>query len=115
MSTMPMASQPLSLSIKDRAVLYNSYMSCVRHGGLFIPTGRPSHMGEEVTLMLDLMDEPERIPVKGRIIWITPRNTQDNRTQGVGIQFSEPNSLARTRIETYLAGVLASERPTHTM
>ncbi|TWH76518.1 type IV pilus assembly protein PilZ [Azomonas agilis] len=114
MNTMPTA-EPLSLSIKDRAVLYTAYMSCVRHGGLFIPTSRPSHIGEEIVLLLDLMDEAERIPVKGRIIWITPRNTQDNRTQGVGIQFTEANSLARTKIETYLAGVLASERPTHTM
>jgi type IV pilus assembly protein PilZ len=62
------------------------------------------------------MDESEKIPVVGKVIWITPRGAQGNRTAGVGLQFTEKDGgPARNKIETYLAGALESERPTHTM
>ena len=40
-----------------------------------------------------------------------------NRTAGIGIHFNDsPDAeVARQRIENMLAGVLNSERPTHTM
>lgn len=109
------AANPLPLVIKDRAVLYAAYMPFVLNGGLFIPTNRVCRMGEDVFLMLELMDDSERFPVSGKIIWITPRGAQDNRASGIGIQFSDRDVLVRNKIETYLAGVLKSERPTHTM
>ncbi len=37
----------LSLTIKDRAVLYAAYMPFVRHGGLFVPTNKKYELGEE--------------------------------------------------------------------
>jgi type IV pilus assembly protein PilZ len=67
-------------------------------------------------MLLTLMDETEKIPVAGKIIWITPKGAQGNRAAGVGVQFSNlDNGAARNKIETYLAGALKSERPTHTM
>lgn len=106
---------PLPLVIKDRALLYTTYMPFLRNGGLFIPTNRNCRIGEELHLLLDLLDEPERIPVSGRVVWITPKGAQDNRMPGVGIHFSEPGSTARTKIENYLTGVMKSDRPTHTL
>jgi type IV pilus assembly protein PilZ len=38
----------LSLTIKDRTVLYAAYMPFVRHGGLFVPTNKKYELGEEV-------------------------------------------------------------------
>ena len=46
----------LSLTIKDRAVLYAAYMPFVRHGGLFVPTNKKYELGEEVFILLALMD-----------------------------------------------------------
>lgn len=106
---------PLPLAIKDRALLQTAYMSFLRNGGLFIPTSRACRMGEELFLMLELLDEPERIPVTGKVVWITPKGAQGGRMPGIGIEFSDPKSLARAKIEGYLAGVLKSDRPTHTM
>ena len=63
----------LSLTIKDKAVLYAAYMPFVQNGGLFIPTNKQYKLGEEVFLLLNLMDEPEKIPVAGKIVWITPK------------------------------------------
>jgi type IV pilus assembly protein PilZ len=55
--------------------------------------------------------------VTGKVVWITPTNAQGNRTAGIGVQFSESaeGESARTRIESILAGILGSERPTQTM
>jgi len=105
----------LSLTIKDKAVLYAAYMPFVKNGGLFIPTGKSYKLGDEVFMLLNLMDEPEKIPVAGKVVWITPKGAQGNRAAGIGVQFSDQDSTAVNKIETYLAGSLESERPTHTM
>lgn len=105
----------LSLTIKDKAVLYAAYMPFVKNGGLFIPTGKQYAMGEEVFLLLNLMDEAEKIPVAGKIVWITPKGAQGNRAAGIGVQFNAQDDTARKKIETYLAAALKSDRPTHTM
>lgn len=105
----------LSLTIKDKSVLYAAYMPFVKHGGMFIPTNKNYRLGDEVFMLLNLMDEPEKIPVAGKVIWITPRGAQGNRAAGIGVQFSDQDNTARSKIETYLAGALKSDRPTHTM
>ena len=106
----------LSLSIKEKNALYTAYMPFVINGGLFIPTKREYQMGDEVFILLSLMDEPERIPIAGKIIWKTPAGSEGFRASGIGIQFSDQdNGLARNKIETYLAGALESDRSTHTM
>ncbi|PVZ68940.1 PilZ domain-containing protein [Pelagibaculum spongiae] len=106
----------LSLTIKDKAVLYAAYMPFVQNGGLFIPTVKQYQLGDEVFMLLNLMEETEKLPVAGKIVWITPRGAQGNRAAGIGVQFSaQDNGSARNKIETYLAGALESDRPTHTM
>ncbi|MEW8014694.1 MAG: PilZ domain-containing protein [Candidatus Sedimenticola endophacoides] len=106
----------LSLTIKDKNALYAAYMQFVKNGGLFIPTNKKYKIGDEVFMLLTLMDETERIPVAGKIIWVTPIGAEGNKAAGVGVQFSEQDGgMTRNKIEGYLAGALKSERPTHTM
>ena len=105
----------LSLTIKDKAILYSAYMPFIKNGGLFIPTNKDYKLGDEVFLLLNLMDEPDKIPVAGKVIWITPKGAQGNRQAGVCVQFSDQDDTARRTIENYLAGSLESDRPTHTM
>lgn len=106
----------LSLTIRDKAVLYATYMPFVKQGGIFIPTNKMHKLGDEVQLVLHLLDETEHFPVTGKVVWITPSGAQGNRATGVGVQFQgEEGVTLRNKIETYLAGALKSERPTHTM
>ena len=105
----------LSLTIKDKSVLYAAYMPFIKNGGLFIPTNKNYRLGDEVFMLLSLMDEAEKIPVAGKVIWITPKGAQGSRAAGVGVQFNEGDNSARNQIETHLAGSLKSDRPTHTM
>ncbi len=105
----------LTLTIKDKSVLYAAYMPFIKNGGLFIPTAKEYELGDEISMLLNLMDETDKIPVTGKVAWITPRGAQGNRAAGVGVQFAESCVNARNKIETYLTGSLKSERPTHTM
>ncbi len=96
--------------------MYAAYMPFVKGGGLFIPTKKSYQIGEEVFMLLTLMEETEKIPVAGKIIWVTPVGAQGNRAAGIGVQFSDQDEgAARNKIEGFLAGALDSERPTHTM
>ena len=106
----------LSLTIRDKSALYASYMPFIKNGGLFIPTAKPYNIGDEVFLLLSLMDNKEKLPVAGRVVWITPPHAQGNKTSGIGVQFRELDKGAtRSKIETHLAGALSSDRATHTM
>lgn len=107
----------ISLNIKEKSILYAAYMPFVRGGGIFIPTARSYKLGDEIFMLISLMDDPHKLPVAGRVIWITPPGCHGNRLQGVGVQFKEDDGgmLVKGRIETLLGGQLQLNRPTHTL
>ncbi|RKZ70787.1 MAG: pilus assembly protein PilZ, partial [Gammaproteobacteria bacterium] len=60
-------------------------MPFIKNGGLFIPTAKPYSLGDEVFMLLSLMESKEKLPVAGRIVWITPKGSQGNKTAGIGV------------------------------
>ena len=48
-------------------------------------------------MLLSLMDDPNRIAVQGKVVWITPEGVQGNRTQGIGVQFTQDDTGAAAR------------------
>jgi len=106
----------LSLAIKEKVALYAAYMPFLTGGGLFIPTNKAYTMGEEVFMLLSLLDDPIKLKVVGNVVWITT-SSQGNKPQGIGVQFNDKSGglEARNKIEGLLAGVLKSTRPTNTM
>jgi type IV pilus assembly protein PilZ len=107
----------LSLAIRDKAALYHAYMPFLRGGGLFVNTTKRYQLGDEVFILLSLMEDNERLPVSGKVVWITPPGAQGSRTAGIGVQFNESpdGEAARAKIEALLAGALGAEKPTATM
>ena len=107
----------LSLAVKDKAQLYGAYMPYLKHGGIFVPTGKRYFLGDEVFLLLTLPESTERLPVAGKVIWITPTGAQGNRTAGIGVQFTDSaeGEAVKGRIEALLAGTLGADKPTNTM
>ncbi|MFV8825326.1 PilZ domain-containing protein [Thauera sp. WH-2] len=107
----------LSLNISSKAALYAAYMPFLVHGGIFVPTPKTYKLGDEVFLLLQLLDDPTRHPVAGKVAWLTPQGAQGGKTQGIGVHFSDDDSGKglRARIEQVLAGHLNSARPTHTL
>ena len=107
----------LSLAIKDKASLYTAYMPFVKGGGIFIATTKRYGLGDEVFILLSLLEDKDRLPVAGKVIWITPPGAQGNRPTGIGVQFADTSEaeMVKTKIETLLAGMIDSDKPTHTM
>ena len=107
----------ISLNIKERSILYAAYMAYVKGGGVFIPTARHYRLGDEIFMLITLMEQSTKLPVAGRVIWVTPPGCHGNRVQGVGVQFKadESGELVRSQMETLLTGQLQLNRPTHTM
>jgi Tfp pilus assembly protein PilZ len=69
----------LSLNINSKSALYAAYMPLLRNAGIFIPTTRNYSIGDEVFMLLSLMDDPAKLPIAGTVVWITllaPRTTR---------------------------------------
>lgn len=107
----------LSLSIKEKSALFAAYMPFIKGGGIFIPTTKQYRLGDEVFMLLTLMEDPNKIPVAGKVVWITPPGAHGGKTQGIGVQFDKNDSgiAARNKVEGLLGGSLKSVRQTHTM
>ncbi len=107
----------LSLGVKDKTALYNAYMPYLKCGGVFVPTTKRYFLGDEVFLLLTLPESNERLPVAGKVVWVTPPGAQGNRTAGIGVQFADSNEgeMVKGKIEALLAGMLNADKPTHTM
>jgi len=105
----------LTLTIKDKSALYLAYMPFVKNGGLFIPTNSNYRLGDEVFMLLNLMGEEEKLPVAGRVIWMTPKGAQGKRTAGIGVQFSEQDRATRRRKSRITWRRPRRRQATHTM
>lgn len=107
----------LSLAIKEKAALYAAYMPFLKNGGMFVPTTKPYKIGDEIYLILALMEDPNKYPIAGKVVWITPAGANNNKAQGIGVHFpaDETGQRARLRIEEILGAALRSSRATHTL
>lgn len=106
----------VSCVITDKAHLYSAYMPFIKKGGVFIPTEIQYDLRDQVLLSIQLMEEPVKISIMGTVVWVTPAHAQSGKVQGIGIAFNEEGAgQLRNKIETYLAGALQSDRPTHTL
>lgn len=107
----------LSLAVKDKNALHQAYMPYLKSGGVFVPTPRRYFLGDEVFLLLTLPESPERLPVAGKVAWVTPAGAQGNRVAGIGVQFADTpeGEAVKHKIEALLAGLINSDKPTHTM
>ena len=106
----------LSLSIKDQAGLYAAYMPFLTRGGIFVPSNRPFRIGEQVFLVLSLLDRPQKYQVQGTVAWITPAGTP-MKTPGVGVHLPEDDNGRNLRraVEEILGKAIDSGRPTQTL
>ena len=108
----------LSLNINGKSALYVSYMPFIKNGGIFIPSKKTNEydLGDDIFVLLTIDDSKDKIPIAGKVAWITPKGAHGNKTEGIGIQFSELDKGAtKAKIEKKLAGALSSDRPSHTL
>lgn len=107
----------IQLAIKEKAALYAAYIPAFFEGGIFVPTNRAYQLGDDVYLLLTLLDDPTRYPIAGKVAWITPVNASGNRPQGIGVRFPNDDKTRelKAKIETALGANLGSNKTTHTL
>ena len=107
----------LSLVVKDTAQLLEIYMPFLKRCGIFVPTAKRYFLGDEVFLFLTLPGSTERLPIAGRVVWVTSPGAQDNRVAGIGLEFPDGDAggVIRNKVEDLLVGMLNSDKHTLTM
>lgn len=106
----------ISIAIRDKQALYMSYMPFIKGGGLFVPTKKDYNLGDEMFLLVTIMDEPEPTQISGKVVWVSPPGALGNRPPGVGIQFMGDDAHHTVRlIEGKLGASISLTRSTHTM
>lgn len=115
----PGAARPsvLSLAIKEKSGLYAAFMPFLANGGIFVPTNKTYKLGDEIYLILSLMDDASKYPVAGKVAWITPSGANHGKSQGIGVHFpgDESGQRVKARILEILGSAMGSSRPTHTL
>jgi type IV pilus assembly protein PilZ len=106
----------LSLVIKERAGLYSAFMPFIEGGGIFIPTQKEYLMGDQVYVILQLLDNPKKFSIACKIIWVSPAG-MPQKSQGIGVQipYDETGKDLRDFIEQSLGSAIGSSRKTHTL
>lgn len=105
----------IQVQIPDRATLQSSYMPYIEGGGLFVPTKQAVRMGQEVFVLATLPEQSQKIPLTGKVIWISLKSTHF-KPQGFAIQLSgEKGSYYKNEAERILAGALYQDHISFTM
>jgi type IV pilus assembly protein PilZ len=106
-----------TLVIRSKAALYAAWMPLLKGGGIFLPSDRTHALGEEVLILLSVLEDPNKIPLQGSVAWVNPPHTAGNRPQGIGVQLqdNEVGRELRKKVESLLGTALQSSRPTHTI
>lgn len=106
----------LQLNLKEKGHIYGAYMPFIKNGGLFLPTSRHFNVGDEVFILMRLLEDPERLPINAKVVWKTPEGA-DRRPTGYGFQFDDTDqgSYAKNKIEKILAESINSDKLTYTI
>ena len=90
-------------------------MPFITDGGLFIPTPKRYRLGEEVFVLLRLLDDTASIPLAGEVVWIAPPGIHSGAA-GIGLRFNDRDDAVRRRIEAQARRSRGFRRPrTYTM
>lgn len=105
----------IQANIADRVTLQASYMPFVHGGGLFISSKQGVKMGEEVFVLASLPEQSQKIPLTGKVIWISYKASA-SKPQGFAIQLmGEKGNYYKMEAEKILAGSRSSELAGFTM
>lgn len=105
----------IQANIPDVETLAASYMPYVLGGGLFIPSKQAVKLGEEVFILATLPDQTQKIPLTGKVIWVSQKQN-GVKLQGFGIQLAGEKGIQfKSEADRLLAGIKKDGRRSYTM
>lgn len=102
----------LHVEYKEKAAVYNCYMSFCKDAGMFVPCTHSSSLGDSFFLIVQIPENTTPFFLSGKVAWLN-----HGRRKGVGVRmFPDDNSRRfKIAIENLLASSLKSNNPTYTM
>jgi type IV pilus assembly protein PilZ len=80
------------VNIANKAELFAAYMPWIQHGGLFVSTTDPYRLGDRLLLDIENLCEIKALKVIGKVVWLTPMQTELARSSGIGVQFIDEHA-----------------------
>lgn len=107
-----------NVNILDKRELYRSYMPFIKTGGLYIPfnndiTPHKISLGQNIFIILTLMDSSKKHPIPGKVIWIQKFGLY----KGFGFAFGDttPSKLLKEHIENLILDFAMKKEATYTL
>lgn len=86
----------LSVNLRTSESVGQCYMRRVKGGGMVIDNDSEFDIGDEVLVMLSMVNCDARLPVSCKVVWISKNG--DNNSQKVGLQFVNDRMGANQRM-----------------
>lgn len=72
-------------------------------GGVFIETDKPMEVESEVSLTFTIPDSKETLEAKGKVLWVQSKDSGQDISPGMGIQFKEFTQEQRRIMEDFIS------------
>ena len=106
---------PIQLIINNKQELHAHYMPFIESGAIFVPTTDDYALGDIAAVHVLLKEVGKKIPIQGKVAWITPSTGQQGIQAGIGIQFSGANAVKIKQFIEKMLGSLLNVQPEKTM
>ena len=105
----------VKINIADRHELLRCYIKQFKFGGIFAKGRYNYTLGEEVFLLMTLVETEESFALNSTVGWVTPPTTA-GYPEGIGCQFNNDKAsiAARNRIELLLGSALNRDHDCYT-
>jgi len=96
----------ISVDCSTRDLFLSTHVCNIGKGGLFIRSGNPLPLNDEVSLILYLPATKGYIRATGRVVWnYDMEKGTSHLIPGSGIRFADMSASDRATLESYLAGL----------
>ena len=96
----PRIATNIEIKFREKGSFVRSYMLNVNNGGLFLKTEKPLSIDAEVTMRIQLPDDPETMTVEGRVVWTNKKSKVF--PLGMGIQFTQITPEHKDKIKAFV-------------
>lgn len=99
---MAVGAKALAVKYDTIQTLSDHFLPNVKGGGLMVEVSEAMGLDTEILMMVTLPGVPDRIPVSGRVVWVTPPHNKHTTTPIIGVQFMEDRSGIFLKISNLL-------------
>lgn len=89
----------LQVSFESFGTFQDSIMTNLSRGGMFVSTGMPLEIGDQVQLRIRIEDEDTELEVPCRVVSTSVGRGFDTQRMGMGLAFEQMDASLRTRLD----------------